>query len=455
MKRSSDTSTSLVYAYGCGEPLDGLEAAMKEDARVRALWDRLVGIDREYERRILAAACADDERLAAIVAELEHRRAMPRVLDDDWPAERKLRRDLDAQTWRLLATWRRAHQDAMREHETWRREQVVIARRESDCYWCNYNAVIQRYETARREVRSRGRALRPHDQTRDDGCLTVQIQRTCSGLGAAPAELHDGSVSSLHIAPVPAAAHDPATFRGERRRLCRTTVRMRVDAAGNTVTLPVWLHRPLPADARIKLAQLTWRSQCGGRRTWRVCLTVSRPRAEIWHPRAHALGLVRIDIAEHGTGLRVATIHGCSTRENVVLDAHWLAMMDRVDHLASVIGDEAAGDHARIRARLERPGLWRRLLLRRREMYRLIARDVARECGSIVIETPALSEAAWLDRGKEAGKLRHLACAHELIAELRHQAAKHDAQVEVHVAAASAPVPRRVRRKREADQQAA
>lgn len=70
MKRQSDGVETLVYAYGCGEPTAGVDAVMAEDARMRALWDRLVGIDREYERRVLASACADDEKLAAIVADL-------------------------------------------------------------------------------------------------------------------------------------------------------------------------------------------------------------------------------------------------------------------------------------------------------------------------------------------------------------------------------------------------
>lgn len=218
MKRQSDGVETLVYAYGCGEPTAGVDAVMAEDARMRALWDRLVGIDREYERRVLASACADDEKLAAIVAELEQRRAMTTAPDDDWRAERKLQRDLEAQTWPLLAAWRKTNVDTLREHEQWRREQVTLARQESGCYWGNYNAVIQRYDTARVEVRTRGRRLQFSDRTRDDGCLTVQIQRTASGLGAAPNELQDGTYAQLQIGRVPDAAYSPSTFRGERRR---------------------------------------------------------------------------------------------------------------------------------------------------------------------------------------------------------------------------------------------
>ncbi len=92
-----------------------------------------------------------------------------------------------------------------------------------------------------------GRRLRPHDYSRDNGVLSVQIQRTRSGLGASPNELMNGGVPALRF-----------NVSRSRKRYSHT-VEMRCDADGSKIQLPVWLHRPLPEPSRIKATQLAWR----------------------------------------------------------------------------------------------------------------------------------------------------------------------------------------------------
>jgi hypothetical protein len=447
VKRAKADTESLVYAYGCGQPIAGWSEAKAEAERCGMLWDRLVQIERMADAEVIAAAGGDVPRIVELDA---IRRAERATKADGW----KVRiRDAERELWPLLSAWRRDHHDELRAIEDRRRERVTEARHGTECWWPNYNAVIARYETARVETRKRGRNLRLRDIARDDGCLTVQIQRTRSGLGASPAELSDGSLSMLSIGIVPAAAYDPtAAFRGERDRMCRTVVEMRIDSAGNALRLPVWMHRPLPADCRIKSAQIVWQPR-GTRMEYGLRLTISRPRVErasMAPPAASAR--VRIDIRDHGGGLHVAEVTSWPGEhvDRVMLDRRWCVGMDRVDRLPAVIANASLPDQQRIRARLELPGLRTRLLRRRREQYRLAARQIAMTHQRIVVETPALSEAAWLDRGTEASALRHRACAHVLVAEIQHQARKHGAACEVVLAerAASAPMPRRVRRRR-------
>ena len=451
MRRQKDTE-SLVYAYGCGEPTVGWQEAQAENERCRMLWDRLVAVERSYEQEIETAARADVPALDVLLQAIAH--LSGEIARSEGERKKALvveRRSARRETWPLLAAWRKAHPEQMREFEVRRRARVVDERHATLAYWCNYNAVIQRYDTARRAVREKGRRLRLTDIERDDGCLTVQIQRTRSGLGAAPRELQDGSVSALAIGVVPEAAHDEHTFRGERRRLCRTEVEMRVDAAGNTIRLPLWYHRQLPEDCRVKQVQLVW-SRRGERYEYRLCLTISRPRRERAPHSSHHIAMLRIAIATERGALRVAEIIGTDLAmpERIELDRHWCSMMGRCEWLQGRITDDALPDRERIRARIELPGLRARLLGRRTEQYRLAALNLAMRYRRVVIESPALSEAAWADRGTDANALRHRACAHRLVAEIQHQGRKHGCEVEVVLAerVASAPVPPKVRRRR-------
>lgn len=358
MRQNTET-IARVYAYGCGDPTSDPNV-LAELSRQHDLWDALVAIDREHERRRDEAARAAhpvyaelreridalSEQIGALIQERRdaRKRARKKVdtpeidarLDELVPQRRALWKEAKA----ALKEWAREHKETVRDLEQQRKDEVKAARQASPAWWPNYNRVIDDYNAARKTVRMKGRGLRPVDRAREDGVLTVQIQRTKSGLGAAPHELMDGTVPNVQIAPVPDTAHGLNTPRGERKRQCRTRVTMRVDAAGHKVTLPVTLHRPIPADGRVKSVQLAWKRE-GERIRARLCLTVSTPKREaIPHPSRSACG---VDIGwrlERDRSLRVVTVYDSAGGvEHVRLPRDWMAGMDRVERLHTYIDD--------------------------------------------------------------------------------------------------------------------
>lgn len=510
VKRSNDKTVKRVYAYGGRAPIDGWAEALAEADRQRALWNRLVDIERAHDERVHAQAARDEpavatvkeriktlsERIGAFIDERRGLRAKARekvatpIIDGELdrlvPERRAQRKEL----WRLLAAWRKEHKDTMRSIETERREAVRDARRQSGCYWANYNRVIQAYDGARQAARRQGRRLRHFDSAREDGILTCQIQRTQSGVGAAFGELF-GAVSAVRIEPVPAAAHDRATSRGERRRLCRTTVTLRVDAAGNTVTLPINLHRPVPEGMRIKSVALNWRRE-GERLRFQLCLTVSGPDESIAHSSTSACGVDLGWRLEDDGSLLVATVASTAGPiKRYTLPADWMQGMDQVERLSRHIDQETlrlaeqmhgtelpealseplrrwrpglgarhvdyAALHDAVRARhFDVPEpirrwydryrhllVWRdhlrvKLLRRRREIYRLIARAIVTRHALIALDTLDLARMARTkkrDDGSDpelhtlARAQRQRACIHELRSAIQHQAAKHGAGV--------------------------
>lgn len=438
---------SLVYSYRCGTPVAGMEAAQAEQQRARALWDRLVDIDEQARRAETDQARADDpelglliDRIIAVKAELtplyegrakvrqRERRKVPTQYDERITELDKQRREIRTQIWAALKAWRKSHPEKVKAIEAERRKLVVEARQNSGMYWGNYNRVLDDYDRSRSRGHKTGRMPRRSDPDRDDGCLTVQIQRTISGLGAAPNEILEGRFAALMMAPVDPRAHDPKTPRGERGRACRTTVAMRVDAEGATITLPLVLHRPLPSDCRVKRAQLTWR-RVGQRLEWHLALTLTKPASNKPHgaPGTHCgldLGWRKL-ITD---AVRVGYLVGSDgLTRSIEQSAEWHAGMTRVETLRSRI-DDMELDGVRSREAREMTGLRGRLLRQRRELYRLLAREIAMRYEWIAIDDNDLSELARSDKSV-AGGLRVRAALSEFVRELDHQCAKHGAKL--------------------------
>jgi hypothetical protein len=443
----------LAYAYHCLSPISGLEHALAEHERCVELWDDLVDIERRYEAACERAAAAYEPDVAAAANEIVELRARlaatPRK--DRGPLVTALR-DARRRVRQGIARWRRERKDEASRCEAERQAAVKAARqaraeRLADdpaevMYWCNSNAVLARYEAARAGARKLGRRLRHHDPNRDDGVLAVQIQRTRTGLGAAPEEL--SSLSMLRIDPIP---------DGVPRKKRYTTVTMRVDAAGHAVTLPMLMHRPLPAG-RVKAAQLCWR-RVGTRTRWQLVLQLAdvptEPavayRTDGWLDFCWELG---------DEGLIVARP---SWREPYMLPLDWVRagerlreQQSRLDQLLNEVRDAWEGNEAvsallsggqRAIYALRREQLpaelhewlngWRHLwyetdtgrrkwLRRRQWIYRQWAREIVRERSLLVIDDRRLDKIAREDRGSESNTLRQMACVHELRAELVHQA---------------------------------
>lgn len=93
----TDALDAVVYAYGGAVPLEGWEEAQEEVARQRALWNRLVEIDRDHERRLWEVAGRD----VPAIAELAEQIATISAHFDALVAER---RDLRRAARRRVAT---------------------------------------------------------------------------------------------------------------------------------------------------------------------------------------------------------------------------------------------------------------------------------------------------------------------------------------------------------------
>lgn len=433
----------LAYRYYCRPPTEGLEHAMAEHGRCVALWNRLVDIDREFHRRTEDAA-------AEVIPEAREALDEIHVLSEGMKgARRKDRKALAKERWQArkrlreaVKQWRREHKDDARRIDSERVEAVKAARQSVDTrsddpmYWPNYNSVLARFEAARQATRKKGRRVRPYDDARQDGMLTIQIQSTRSGLGASPAEL-----SSLSMI-----------------QLGASSLSMRVDAAGNMLTLPILLHRPLPPECRVKAVQICWRTIGIQTEWWAVFQLADLATDQTAYTKSGELGLCW---EMNGEGLIVARP---SWREPYKLPADWLAKADRLEDQQSWLDNslneqvEAADDE--LSKLLDRPPLkvyelrredlpaelhpwlrsWRRtwwqtfhgrrkLLGRRKWLYQQWAREIVRECPDLVIDDIRLDKVAREGKDTQSNTLRQRACVHSLRAEIVHQANKIGARV--------------------------
>jgi hypothetical protein len=255
---------ALVYAYGCDQPLSGLEAAMAEVNRCAQMWNALVEIDRDIAQRELDRAIELDQAVAQAHREIQSLTEHLVLVPSDRGARHQRSRTYQVRR-RLLIAWRRHNRPWLKLLNAERLSRVVEVRQRftwrsaEPIYWGNCDRVLSSYDTGRQAARRTGHRLKPFNTDRDDGVLRVQIQRTRTGLGAAPVELTDGGVSDLQWSRPSERGQGILSFR--------------VDAVGNHVQIPVWIHRPLPPGCRVKLAQLTFRRQ-GARLCWQLCLTI-------------------------------------------------------------------------------------------------------------------------------------------------------------------------------------
>ena len=432
----------LEYAYGCWPP-EVTDHAFAEHQRCIDLWNELVRLEHAREADLLLIAQEDSADLADIAKRIN---ALQERIGEQ-SSNRALYRELRAlhqDQRRLLWSWTRDHKAIDEQFKLRQRAEKTHARQTSLSWWHNYNRVLMSYESARSMCARKNRRLRFRDPARDDGVLAFQIQRTRTGLGAAPAELFSNGVSGVQISAPNA--------RG------KALLSMRVDREANRIVLPVWLHRPLPPQCRIKVVQLVWRRRAD-RLRWQLCLTIdtceqSRVR------EAEQRVPVEFDWIDR-EGLEVMRISERVWR----LPLQWMQRLDQVERMQGELdaalkearrrwgGHEIAGpilamSHWRERIELialSRPRLpeelikwWvhvRRLWLgipgarahalgHRREIYRQWARDVA--CAYAGLELPELNIAriAHEDRGTVPNSARHRGAVHLLRAELIHQCTK-------------------------------
>lgn len=123
-------------------------------------------------------------------------------------------------------------------------------------------------------------------KTQGRGLLGVQVQQR---MGQDQANLFSGKHPVLRIDPLPENAFDPGVPRGERKRLQRTVLRMRISAPQKKGEpreppifgeWPLYMHRPLPAGAKVvgaTVLRFPWDQ--GFEYRWKLQITVKVPAA--------------------------------------------------------------------------------------------------------------------------------------------------------------------------------
>lgn len=184
-------------------------------------------------------------------------------------------------------------------------------------YWGTYLLIEDAVQASRKAPLYDG--AEPNDPrfTRwsGDGRVGVQIQRQSGDPPFGQAELF-GQDTRVRIAPVDERAWT-SHVRGERRRLSRTTLQLRVGSEGRA---PVWaswpmiMHRPLPSGSVVKWVVVSVR-RVGPRDEWTCEITVEIPEAGAGPdggsvpPSGARAGCVAVHLGWLQTerGLRVAT----------------------------------------------------------------------------------------------------------------------------------------------------
>jgi hypothetical protein len=325
-------SGMIVYKYGCPARADFDEPAMEQLRLANDLWNRLVEIDRAHQEEVaaiwaehpevaVAQKTADEAQEAcdAITAEIRRQRqqdrsTVPRSHDTARLATaRKARSEAKA----ALKAAKESAMERMRplftEAAAQRRQALKQARQDSasaGLYWGTYNDICQRrFPTAAKHVteqRKQGRRaelrFRRFDGT---GTLTTQVMWQAGDPPATAALLASGEGKWRNVVQFgpwsdPDGADRP---RGKERH---GTLRLRVSSSHH-VTIPVVIHRFIPAGAEVKEIKVT-RHRIGG--NYRLSVAVA---CRIPAPAPKHGGLV-LDIdfgwASGGpdVGLRVARV---------------------------------------------------------------------------------------------------------------------------------------------------
>lgn len=200
-------------------------------------------------------------------------------------------------------------------------------------YWGNYNAVLDSYQIARSRAMKEGAQLRFH-RFDGSGRWTCQIQG-----GMTVAEAFNGTDNRFQIEPVPPKAWTHPS-RGERRRLCRTTARIRIsskeDRQPEWLEIPILMHRPIPEDALIKSASISAK-KVGNHINWFLNVTVTTNGASAVERTGK---VIAIDVGwrKKVGGLRVGYRVDSDDKEGeILLDESFLGTEKRLEGLQKTL----------------------------------------------------------------------------------------------------------------------
>lgn len=292
--------TVRAYEYGCLAPTEGEARAIEEMYKRVRLWNQLVELDQRY-----------DGQREAIIAPF---------VTSAGDKERKAQRRAAFKREDVKATLQ-----ALDKEEY---EEARVLWLASQLYWVNHEEVKLAWQQARR----RPGKLRFHSFRCEPGKLSVRWQ---TGLATREAF---GANSLLRLAPVPPEAYT-VSMRGERRRLARSTVSIRVasqDRQPVWLILPCVLHRPLP-DGLIRSASVL-RERVGRQYRWKLILIVETALTPaIPAGKADASISIKLCWTQTFEGLEVARWVDSEGQSGVILlPSDWLEQKRKVDDIKAI-----------------------------------------------------------------------------------------------------------------------
>ena len=323
-----------VYEYGLLPPTLNASLVLEQMKLAHHYRNKLVEIERQ-RREAVRAIMASHPDVAPLEAELaaaiQHWEAAKQAI---LAIRSKAKRRAETAEMRAAARELGAKIKDLRSQIRDRRQAVVEASRpqldataevakdehrkaRATCgvYWGTYLLQEAAIDQARKEV-----SAPKFFSWREEGAVSVQLQK---GL-----DLPDlwGTDTQLQVKPVDPGAHDPAVRRGQRRRLSRTVLRLRV---GSDSRKPIWAefpmiyHRPLPEGAVIKVATVHRRRRNCTQWSWVVQMTVDVTACKPARV-APATGVVALNLGyrkRDGGAIRAGYVVGNDGHEEEILAA--------------------------------------------------------------------------------------------------------------------------------------
>jgi rubrerythrin len=343
-----DAGDILLRQYVLAPPLDWDDDCERELRLQNDLWNKLVEIERAH-RQTLIALTVDDlivqsaeaaikealDELDALKKERARRRRANRKKGDteDLDAAIRAARDDIKRCSKAAKEARRAARDKLKPKiealNASRFAAVKTARKASDLWWGNYNAVCASYERARNAALKRSGELHFRSY-HGEGRITNQIQG-----GITVAELYAGAHSqvslrqpmedewrSSDVMPAPGSRRDRVS------RMVLTITIFTRDRVRKNVRWPIFLNRPIPDGAVIKEVVIH-RRKVSHHVRWTATFTCRQPSSSsVIGRRIVAIGFGWRRLND---GMRVATVMDETVHEYVILPDDLVSIHDWLD----------------------------------------------------------------------------------------------------------------------------
>jgi transposase len=253
-----------VFEYGLLQPTSELAPIVEQIRGAHNAYNLLVEIERE-RRALIKDAEKDVPEVDA--AKDVYKNFLEAIKEDAGatPDEKKRRRTAARRAFTTAKNAVLADKYAeVSDHSAARNKEAYAAK---ECFWGSYLWIQRAADLAVKTAKGDGPKFR---RWQGEGALAVQLQR-----GMAPDRLF-GPETRVRVDELPAEAWDKSVPRGQRNRMQRTVLHLRIGSEGRA---PIWadwpmvMHRPLPEGSAIKWAVVIRRRRCNWFR-WVVQLVI-------------------------------------------------------------------------------------------------------------------------------------------------------------------------------------